>query len=794
MFNYSDLNDIEFEELCKDIMCKKLNIELRTFSRGKDKGIDIRNSENNIIIQVKHYFKSSYSILKRELLKEIKKVEELNPKQYYICVSQQLNPMQIDEIYKMFNNYMNNDNNILTIKEIDNFLQAEENQKIVNKHFKLWLSATNVLDKVGQNDIFIDCESLIDNINDEVKYFVKTNMFNKCLEILDNERLIAIVGMPGVGKTITSKMIVLRYVEKGYRVRYSANNDIVNLKKSISINPDIKEVILLDDCLGQHYLKMEEKHENEIISLIKYIRIHENKILIMNSRITIFNEAKKRSEEFYNIVEDKEVKIYTINMDNIDFIEKAKILYNHLYFNGVGKEYFEEIKKEKRYLNIIRHRNYNPRIIQNIAKKSKTNMQTDEYYKYIIECLDNPKFIWENEYNNRIEKEDRILLLVLYSMSDNMVKYNLLEKAFNKRIEEEELIDTSKNCFSEVIKRLNESMIKVVIKNKESYVSVLNPSVNDFLKEEFYKNRIEMRKILGKSISIEQIERINKDDWKEKEKYIKDIIKDGTIINYIYLNTYRNIYSLLLTYIVHFGIKTNQFENVIEKGIIDYNYDYTVENNIIYERGKLVNKLLNSSLYEYYRIFEKLKDKNFVESLILNIYIEDLVNIVYIIYSKFYINLKKIPEEVTKVIIEEINYSLSQYLEDFDIDRLSIDVNEIFYRKRKELEESLEIHIYEITEDEFDEKLMDEVEEEVENKIIEEFNIIKDELCRKLPKEIQEKVSGNYLYINDDNIKNYIKKSIEVKREYDIDSIIQDDEDRIENEIDKIFNRVYENE
>lgn len=42
MFNYSNLNDIEFEELCKDIMQRKLNEELRTFSRGKDKGIDIR--------------------------------------------------------------------------------------------------------------------------------------------------------------------------------------------------------------------------------------------------------------------------------------------------------------------------------------------------------------------------------------------------------------------------------------------------------------------------------------------------------------------------------------------------------------------------------------------------------------------------------------------------------------------------------------------------------------------------------------------------------------------------------
>lgn len=794
MFNYSNLNDIEFEELCKDIMQRKLNEELRTFSGGKDKGIDIRNNDHSIIIQVKHYYKSTYTTLKRELTKEIEKVEKLKPKQYYICISSSLNPMQIDEIYKMFKKYMSNDSNIITIKEIDDFLQKGQNQEIVDKHFKLWLSASNILEKIGQNDIFIDCESLLDNINEEVKYFVKTNMFDKCLEILDNERMIAIVGMPGVGKTTTSKMLILKYVEKGYRVRYSTNNDISNLKKSISNNPDAKEVILLDDCLGQHYLKMEEKHENEIISLIKYIKLHENKVLIMNSRITIFNEAKKRSEEFNNIIEDKEVKIYTINMDNIDFIEKAKILYNHLYFNEIENEYFEEIKKGKRYLNIIRHRNYNPRIIQNIAKKSKINMPSEDYYKYIIECLNNPKHIWQNEYNNRIEKEDRIFLLVLYSMSDFMVKYDLLEKAFNKRIEKE-TIDTSKNCFSEVIKRLNESMIKLIVKDKERYISVLNPSVNDFLKEEFYKNTVEIKKILESSISIEQIDRLYKNDLLEKEIYIKDRIEDGTILNFIYLNQDYNVSSMILTYMVHFEIKDYKYEKIIEEGIINYNFNsyYIFDDNTTYEKGDTIKKLMKSTLYEYYKIFEKLNNKNFVENLIYNLDIEALIDIIYTIYNKFIINLKKIPDEISKIIVDELNYTLNQYFEEYEIDKLGIDIDELFYVKRKELQECLEYDIYEISEEEFDGKLMEEVEDEVENIVEEKFVEIKDSLCTKLPNEIKKNIYVNCIYINDENIHNYVKKSLEVSRDYDMDSIIESDEDEVEREIDKIFNRLCKN-
>ena len=46
------------------------------------------------------------------------------------------------------------------------------------------------------------------------------------------------------------------------------------------------------------------------------------------------------------------------------------------------------------------------------------------------------------------------------------------------------------------------------------------------------------------------------------------------------------------------------------------------------------------------------------------------------------------------------------------------------------------------------------------------------------------------VYINDENIHNYVKKSLEVSRDYDMDSIIESDEDEVEREIDKIFNRL----
>ena len=39
MLNYNNLNDVEFEELCQDIIEKKLGVQLHRFAEGRDGGI-----------------------------------------------------------------------------------------------------------------------------------------------------------------------------------------------------------------------------------------------------------------------------------------------------------------------------------------------------------------------------------------------------------------------------------------------------------------------------------------------------------------------------------------------------------------------------------------------------------------------------------------------------------------------------------------------------------------------------------------------------------------------------------
>ncbi len=53
MLNFSNLNDIEFEYLCKDVMSRMLDVKLQRFAAGRDGGIELTDDsygKNDIII------------------------------------------------------------------------------------------------------------------------------------------------------------------------------------------------------------------------------------------------------------------------------------------------------------------------------------------------------------------------------------------------------------------------------------------------------------------------------------------------------------------------------------------------------------------------------------------------------------------------------------------------------------------------------------------------------------------------------------------------------------------------
>ena len=536
MLNYANLNDMEFEALCKDIMERMLNVSLWRFGPGRDHGVDLTDdvSTKSIVVQVKHYRDSTTDQLVRSLKKELPKVTELGPQQYYICCSRKLSADNINALYQHFQAYMASARHIVTLIEIDDFLNQEANRDILKKHFKLWLDSTGILEDLLNGDIFVDCEALLSDVDDLQKLFVRTSAFDKALKVLESNQPLCIIGDPGVGKSITSKMLVLHYAAQGYRVRYTTDvTDLKSLKKSLRDDAATPEVILLDDCFGQAYFEMKTSQSSELVALIKYVKLHPNKVLILNSRVTIFQEARERQQELVRCMERKEFRVHVLDMNNLSGEEKAKILYNHLAFSGIPDEYFESVRAEKRYYRIIFHRNYNPRIIEFVCNPNRySKIPAALFFEYIMKQLDNPQEIWANEYDDRLQPADRILLQTIYSMTTTTVNAVLVRRCFERRIAGIPTIDKTLDQYTRSLNRLNEGFIKIIDNRGSQELSMQNPSVNDFLDSRLRVGTLEYQELIDSICTDKQLRLIPE---KERLSYAVDLLQTGKIDGFIFI-------------------------------------------------------------------------------------------------------------------------------------------------------------------------------------------------------------------------------------------------------------------
>ncbi|MBQ7359524.1 MAG: restriction endonuclease [Lachnospiraceae bacterium] len=656
MYNFRNLSDVEFEILCKDIMQKRLGITLYIFSKGRDGGIDIVDNSytKKIVIQVKHYINSTYSNLRTSLKKEVAHVEEMKPGKYYVCCAQELTAANKNEIYGLFSEYMESSNDVIALQDINEFLENPDNIDIVRKHYKLWLESTNILAEVFNQSIFIDCESLLYNIENNSREFVATNCYWECLEILERERLLLLLGMPGTGKTVTTKMLALFYAANGYRIRYTTNGDLKDLKNALSANKDLPEIVLLDDCFGQHYFKMKESQGNELLALVKYILMNKNKRLIMNSRVTIYQQAKERFLEFRQFAEDKQFQIQVLDMGKISIEDRGKIFYNHLFFKDLPIGYYQDILNNQNYKKIVKHKNYTPRIMEFVTRNvNYSKIMESRYAEYILACLDNPTEIWQDEFSNKLQQEDRIFMTTLYSLTDTSIDVERLKRAYNYRLMKTMTIDTTRNVWEEVLKRLEGSMLVIVEKNGKQEIGVINPSVNDFLRRFLEENDNERENIQNCATEYEQIKRGFARD-------MESIVRNGDAMLYSYASESEKLH-VILTYICKMKITNESYQCLVESFFGNLSYYYGGVD--LMSRCRLFIELLNDELAEFYDVSSCIKEEK-VKELLWDMSLreyQELINLSKETGIDFWY------EEYIDTFITALNAAIKVYIEEIDV-------------------------------------------------------------------------------------------------------------------------------
>ena len=680
MFNILNLDPLEFEKFCMDFMEKKLNLKFKRFGPGKDDGIDLISLDGNIICQCKRYKESSKLI--DVCKKEVEKIKKQSFDKYYLLTSAEISETVTKNIYDIFRNYMENYSYVIGKNDIDDFLTDDANIDVLKKNHKLWFSSTIVLDLYLNRYSDAISKVIIDDFEDETKYFVETKAYYDAVDIINSNGAILFVGDPGIGKTLTSKMLI-RYLlisNKEYRLTSVSNNDLSKVIESMQQN-DNPEIIFLDDFLGQTFLSISDKLINELKSLLKSTKIYKNKKVILNSRITILNKAKNEKEEFEKLMDEIGIKECLIDVNEITKLDRARILYNLMYHNGVTRKSYDSIIKNKNYNSIINHKSFNTRIIEMCIIREK-KLESIEFYDYVINALNNPRDVWKSEFD-RIDPCDAVLMYQLYTLGNNYIPIDILKKST-----ENFLIKNGYNVvrysFNDSINRLSKSLIGIAILGKKKYISVLNPSINDYIQNYLLDNSAELKKIFDTSLYIEQLDKILGLYPAFLENNIDNFYK---LSAYNYYNSFMSDDNLEKKKKIEFIIKYKYFD----KNIKDYVYSF-FECDL--KSNYLIKFALNKCIRDFYSLEKIINDvEKFSEKIAGSDYdyIEELLQY----YSDIELSNLLVEKNLISILASSLEYKLISLGEDFVNETITSTSTDEKFMNNEELEVSTD-YIYEV--------------------------------------------------------------------------------------------------
>lgn len=548
-YDFKNLSPTEFEDLTQDLLQEFLGIFIESFTTGKDGGIDLRysaNSKNEIIIQCKRY--KDYNSLYTNLKKEVEKVKNLKPNRYIISTSVGLTPPQKDSILDLFAPYIKSTADIFGRNDLNNLLG--KHKEIEKQHFKLWLSSINVLEKILNSKIENQSHFEFEKINETINVYVNNDSFYKASEIINDKKYVIISGIPGIGKTTLARILVFRYLAKGF-------DEFVYLSDSIDdaysyFKEGKKQIFLFDDFLGTNFLEnsLSTNEEKRIVRFIEKVTSSEDKILILTTREYILAQAKQKFDVFNN--PSLEFAKCVIDLSQYTKLVRAKILYNHLYFSKIPDDYIFNLIVNKDYKKIIEHRNYNPRIIETITNRDIwSSIESESFANKFISFIENPQSIWKHVFENQISGLSQIILVNILSAGAPILLEDLriILQNFAKKYSDKYDITFNELKFKKSIQELENTFIRTSKDDKNRFkIEYQNPSVQDFLVNYFKDFSDYITDILENSQFFNQFFKVfsfignpsNKISLNENQKHIvvKRLCKEFDYLNSTTLRLY----------------------------------------------------------------------------------------------------------------------------------------------------------------------------------------------------------------------------------------------------------------
>jgi len=481
-YDFKALSPQDFEELTRDLLQAEWLVPLEAFKTGRDNGIDLRYAKAGkaaTIVQCKHFAGSSFAKLLTHLRgEELPKVVRLAPARYVVVTSLALSPPNKDQLVAAMRPFVKSPADILGLDDLNGLLARHS--EVERRNFKLWLTSTEVITRILHNAEACQTEFEVDRVRRKLPLFVQNRAYPRARQILDEQRVVILSGVPGIGKTTLAEMLLFAHLDDGYEP-VVVQTDVTEGKRLF--RNDRRQVFYYDDFLGQTFLGdlrsyIGRNHDAALIGFMEMIRGTSDSRFILTTREHILQQAMQASERLHQSA--AETYKCVLELGDYSFGQRARILYNHLYFSDLPFAYKEAILRDDFFLKIIKHNHFNPRLVEWLTTLSRLSCPPPETYcESISALLQSLERIWSHAFEAQISESARDLLVAVYSLGE-WVDMQELEPAFegiHMGASQRYNRPRDPSDFRDALHELDGSFLSY----RAGRTRFLNPSIRDFM-------------------------------------------------------------------------------------------------------------------------------------------------------------------------------------------------------------------------------------------------------------------------------------------------------------------------